>query len=244
MIAPTISVKNEFSPALARAFSESRERPDLARAVNYIMQLWVSFAIDKIPAAQKSDIRSRLMARATRTAYQLGLNKVVKIKKDGTYRKMDMRYIELRQSLAAHIVWATNYPGRAGTGQAYANKARTRNAKDFYALVGSFVSHRQYSAGYLRSGLLPALNAFRVAQGKGELPTFKKKYGPPGSAIKAQPNDMVPMAQVEDLAKGILIKAPNAFSESLPEIEKQIEGYIADNLAKRALDAGFRVRRG
>jgi len=48
VIATNFEVINEFNPALLRAFSESRLRPDIARAVNEVMKFWVSFAMNKM----------------------------------------------------------------------------------------------------------------------------------------------------------------------------------------------------
>lgn len=226
MVVPKIEIKDTFSRALATAFDESRLRPDIAKTINRIMQQWVSYAMAKIPMAQRTAIKSRLEAQATRAKFQQG---VVKTTKRGR-ESASARYALLKRSVAAYIVWTTNYK-RGGT------PARQMNAQQFYATVGKFIGSRQFSAGHHRGGMRPALNVFRAAQGRSErLPRYKNT---PGTAKKAGEQEKVPSAEVENYAKAILTIAPNAFSDSLPEIERTIQSLIVKNLIERAQRAGL-----
>lgn len=228
-----IEIKNEFNPALARAFSDSRLKPDLAKAINRIMSQWVSYAMAKIPKADKMRIKSRLMAPATKAKFQVGLKKTTKSGKESQGK----RYQELKNSLAAYIVWSINWRTRA-----YPGGVRSLPAAQFYAAVGKFAGARQFSAGYIRSSLRPALNTFRARAGQSErLPKYSR--GEVGSAKAASPTEPILLAEVEGYVEAILDVAPNAFADSLPEIEATVEKWIADNLAERAQREGLTVRR-
>ncbi len=222
-----ISMQDEFSPALLRAFSDSRLRPDLARAVNLIMKMWVSFAIAKIPAAKKETIKSYLDAPATRTKWRRGSIKA----RTKVRISQRPRYEMLRKSLAAHIVWVTNY-----------KNAKAMTAEKFYATVGKYMGARQYSRGYLKSGLYPALNMFRAKLGQAERTARYTKHGPPGEAKKAEKQESIPTAEVENWAEGILKIAPEAFAQSLPEIEREVQKLIVQNLAERAQREGLAAK--
>jgi len=228
-----LQIQNDFSPALARAFAESRLRPDLAKAINRIMGQWVSFAMAKIPIADKSRIRGRLMARATQAKFSLGLVKRTKSGKESQGK----RYLELRDSLAAYIVWSANWKS-----QSFPGGVRSLSTDQFYAAVGKFARARQYSAGYLKSSLMPALNTFRARAGQvTRLPKYRK--GPPGAASAAQPGQTILSAEVEGYVKAILQVAPNAFSASLPEVTAAVQEWIAANLVERATREGLAARR-
>lgn len=220
-----ISIQDEFSPALLRAFDDSRLRPDIVKAVNQIMKMWVSFAIAKIPAAKKDTIKSYLDAPATRSKWRRGS---IKARKKVRISQRP-RYEMLRRSLAAHIVWATNYKG-----------ARDMTAEKFYATVGKYMGARQYSRGYLKSGLYPALNAFRARLGQSERTARYKR--PAGEAKKAEKQEAIPTAEVQDWAEGILKVAPEAFTASLPEITREVQKWIAQNLAERAEREGLSAK--
>jgi hypothetical protein len=155
MVAPQITIENTFSRALAQAFDESRLRPDIARTINRIMQQWVSYAMAKIPTAQKMAIKARLEAPAVRSKFQQGVRRVGARGRESA----SARYQLLKHSVAAYIVWTTNYK-RNG------KPARQMSGQEFYATVGKYVGSRQFSAGHHRGGLRPALNTFRVAGGQ------------------------------------------------------------------------------
>ena len=226
MIAPKFEIENTLSPALLRAFDESRLRPDIARTINRVMQQWVSYAIAKIPMAERSRIKGRLEAPATRAKFQQGVRRVTSRGRESAAA----RYQLLKRSVAAYIVWTTNYR-RKGV------PVRQMSAAEFYATVGRFIGARQASAGHLRGGLRPALNTFRVAGGQAaRLPKYKNT---PGAAKKAGEGERVPMAEVENWAGAILQVAPNAFLDSLPEMEATLEKWIAENLLSRARGAGL-----
>lgn len=232
-----IQIQDEFSPALVRAFSESRLKPDLARAINRIMGQWVSYAMAKIPKADQTRIRSRLMGPATKAKFQVGKVRVTKTGRESKGK----RYLELKDSLAAYIVWATNWKSKRFPGG-----VRQLSADQFYAAVGKYVGARQFSAGYLKSSLKPALNAFRRGAGQAErLPRYNQGMGKGevGSAKLARPAETVLAAEVEGYVEAILEVAPNAFVDSLPEIEATVRQWIEENLAERAAREGLPVRR-
>lgn len=229
MVMPKIEITDTFSRALAEAFDESRLRPDIARTINRIMQQWVSYAMAKIPVAQRGAIKARLEAPAARAKFQQGVRKVGARGRESA----SARYSMLKRSVAAYIVWVTNYR-RGG------KPARQMSAQEFYATVGKFVGSRQFSAGHHRGGMRPALNTFRVAGGQmARLPRYKNV---PGTAKKAQEQALVPTAEVENYARAILQLAPNAFTDSLPEIERTVQEWIAKNLVERARRAGLEAR--
>jgi len=228
----SIIVQNNFSPALARAFSDSRLKPDLSRAINRIMAQWVSYAMAKIKVADKAAVKSRLMSRATKAKFKVGVRKTTATGKESKGK----RYQELKDSVAAYIVWATNWR-RSGV------PVRQMSADEFYAAVGKYIGARQFSTGYLRSSLRPALSEFRVRAGQSErLPRYER--GNVGSAKKAVPTDRILLAEVEGYVEAILDVSPNAFADSLPEITATVEAWITNNLAERAAAEGFDVATG
>jgi hypothetical protein len=229
MVAPQITIENTFSRALAVALDESRLRPDIARSINRIMQQWVSYAMAKIPVAQRTAIKARLEAPAVRAKFQQGVRRVGARGRESA----SARYQLLKHSVAAYIVWTTNYR-RNG------KPARQMSGQEFYATVGKYIASRQFSAGHHRGGLRPALNTFRVATGQAaRLPRYRNT---PGTAKKAGEREAVPTAEVENYAKAILEVAPNAFTDSLPEIELTVREWIARNLVERAQKAGLEAR--
>jgi len=245
VISTNFEVINEFNPSLLRALNESRLKPDMARAVNRIMATWVGFAMNKMYSAQKAEIKSRLEGRATRAKFEVATGKGPIKRGRGGAESKNARYQLLKNSLAAYIVWSQNYTGKLGSKKkGYRSvTARPASAQDFYALVGKYIAARQYSAGYLRSGMRPALNTFRVRLG---LVARDAKYRKPvstggevGRAKKAEPDERIPTAEVENWATGILEKFPNAFTDSLPEMEAQVQRWIVENLAERAREQGI-----
>lgn len=227
MIVPKIEVKDTFSRVLATEFSESRIRPDLAKAINRIMQQWVSYAMKKVPVADRQKIKARMLAPATRAKFKVGVRKVSKKGKEASTD----RYMMLKHSVAAYLVWSMNWRPRGGT------PARQVTAAQFYGYVGTYAAARPFAAGYHKSGLVPALNQFRVAGGQvARLPKYRD--GPPGTAKEAKEGERIPMAEVENYAKAILKVAPNAFSDSLPEMERTVKDWIVQNLNERAKRAG------
>lgn len=238
MIAPAIQVNvTEFSAGLARMLNDSRSNQDMERVINRIMAHWVSFAMNKMYAADRAAIKARLEARARKAKFDPGVRKIGKRGKESG----DARYQLLRDSVAAYIVYATNWTGKLGSKKNGRRSVVARNASpgDFYALVGRYIGARQFSSGYLRSGLRPGLNTFRVPLGLAARDAKYPKTGPPGSAKRAMAGERVPMAEVVDWASGILEKFPTAFSDSLPEIEALVNRWITQNLAERAAKQGF-----
>jgi hypothetical protein len=232
VIATTFEVINEFNPALIRAYSESRIRPDLARATNQVMKFWVSFAMEKMYPAQRAAIKSRLEAQATRAKFRVATGGgPVKMGKRGENKSA--RYLLLKNSVAAYIVWSTNWKWGG-------QPARTMDPQRFYAAVGRYIGARQFSVGYLRSGMRPGLNTFRAKLGLAAR-DVKYKRGEVGRAKEATPNERIPTAEVENFAGGIIEKFPRAFLDALPQVEDEVNRWIVANLAKRGRDAGLNV---
>lgn len=234
-------IQNDFSPALARAFAESRLKPDLAKAINRIMAQWVSYAMAKIPVADKLRIKSRLMAPAIKAKFKVGKKKVTATGKESKGK----RYLELKDSLAAYIVWAGNWKYKK-KGEYMGRPVRSMSTEEFYAAVGKYVGARQFSAGYTKSSLKPALNVFRARLGQSErLPLYRggKGKGEVGTARQAKPADAILEAEVVGYVEAILEVAPTAFSDSLPEITATVQEWIAGNLVERAQREGLSARR-
>ena len=229
MISTTFDVIDEFNPALVRAFAESRLKPDVSRAVDRIMAQWVSFAMAKMYPAQKAEIKQRLEARAMKAKFHHAQRRTTKTGRESK----SARYQMLKDSLAAYIVWATNWRYKG-------QPARSMTPDQFYAAVGRYIGARQYSTGYLRSGMRPALNTFRVRLG---IPARDVKYrrGEVGRAKRADPSERIPTAEAENFAGGILEKFPRAFLDSLPEVEAIVTRWIGENIAQRARAQGLRV---
>jgi len=234
-------IEDGFSPALLRAYDDSKWKPDIARSINHVMARWVGFAMAKIPRADKRRIKARLEGKAAAAGarFQQGFRKTSKSGRESR----SARYLVLRDSVAAYICYLKN---RAHTerrvkgfvGPMPQLKARSMNADQFYAAVGRWVGARQYSAGYLRSALRPALNEFRVRLGLDERgPQYRK--GTMGSARKAQPQEAIATADVEAYVDALGSVSPRAFLESLPEITTMVEQWIGDNMAKRAAAEGI-----
>jgi hypothetical protein len=229
VISTTFEVVNEFNPALLRAFSESRLRLDIARAVNEVMKFWVSFAMNKMYPAQRAAIKSRLEAQATKAKFQVAQRRVTKTGKESKAA----RYQMLKNSVAAYIVWATNWKYKG-------QPARTMTPDQFYVAVGRYIAARQFSVGYLRSGMRPALNTFRARLGQ-QARDVKYRRGEVGTAKRADLNERIPTAEVENFAGGIIEKFPRAFIDALPEVEAEVQRWIVRNLAERARGQGLNV---
>lgn len=223
----TLTVKDSFTPALLAAWAASRRgSKDLSRLINLAMRQWVSFAIHKIPKANRAAIKARLEARASRARFQHG---IVRTTKTGRESK-SARYQFLKESLAAYIVYATNYRTRRGS-------ARAMSAAQFYAHVGRYIGARQFSAGYLKAGLYPALSEFKAARGEDTRPARYRQ--PAGTAVAARPE--APEARVADFASGILDVAPRAFLDSLGDVVTWIQRNIVQNLIERAREQKLRT---
>lgn len=235
-----VTIENQFASAL-RAFAASRGGAyGMDKAINKAMQFLVSFAVRKIPAADRAVIRATYMARvrpALRTARPQNrqrrekaaakaLGKPVPPVKP-TRGKGAARRRQLVYSFAALKVFRTNYKG-----------ARDLTGDAFYALVGKYVASRQFSSGYHKSGLIPALNTFRRMAGLQErMPRYKNL---PGRAKAAKATEIIPEAEVADAARAIATIAPNAFSDSAPEVVRLLNQFAAENLNQRLKGAGLK----
>lgn len=230
-----ITIENQFAAAL-RAFAASRGGAyGMDRAINKAMQFLVSFAVRKIPAADRAAIRASYLQIVKQT------DRVV----SPAFKKMRLRQraaenagkpvrgtaaskrYQLVYSLAAYKVARSNYKG-----------ARGLRGEAFYALVGKYIAARQFSAGYHKSGLIPALNTFRRMAGLQErMPRYKNL---PGRAKAAKATEIIPEAEVADAARAIATIAPNAFSDSAPEVVRLLNQFAAENLNQRLKGAGLK----
>lgn len=223
-----VDLENKFTAAL-QAFQKSRGGSyGMERVVNKAMQFLVSFSIPKIPRAEKAAILRKYMQvvkqtdRVASPVYKKMRQRQRAAEMAGKKapRGKAVRKYELIYSLAAFKVWRTNYKG-----------AKSLTGDAFYALVGKYISARQFAAGYHRSGLLPALNVFRRVGGLSErLPRYKRL---PGRARAADKKQTIPEAEVADSARAIAMIAPNAFRDAAPETIRQLEKFALENLNQR-----------
>jgi len=223
-----VEIENKFANAL-QEFRKSRGASyGMDRVVNKAMQYLVSFAVPKIPRADRARIRATYMAAVQRKKKTAPVAKKKYVKRERAADKSTQqpppkktaRRTALVRSFAAFKVFRTNYKG-----------ARGLQGDAFYALVGKYVAARQFSAGYHRSGLIPALNTFRRVGGLQErIPRYKRL---PGRARAADKNQIIPEAEVADAARAIAQIAPDAFTRSAPEVIKQLEKFTRENLNQR-----------
>lgn len=228
---PKITIEDTFSPALMEAFASSRRNFDLAKATNTVMRSWTSYAMAKVPQASRAAIRSRMMAKARAAKFRVHHVKTTKTGKESRSK----RYQELKDTAGSYLMWATNWKPRG-------RSVRKMGSAEYFGALGRFIAARQYSAGYLKSSLTPALNVFRSKLGQaGRLPKYRHA---PGRAVLAKPGP-VSEARAEILAESILEVAPRAFVDSLPELEATVWTWVQENLIEEpARRAGFTVRRG
>lgn len=224
-----VRVNNNWGRVI-REFADSRGVGyAVEKAVFKAAQLVVSYALKKehIPVADREKIRARLMAPASRGKFAVQATKLTKSGKESR----TARYRELRNSLAAYLVQVTNY-----------KNARSKEPAQFYGIVGRYISARVNSAGYHRSGLIPAARAFRVGKAQqGAMPRFWKNY--PGTAILPNATDDVITARLTNFARAIETLAAGAFVSAESEAMVTMQKYTQINLAERLAKAGLTGRK-
>lgn len=227
---PNIKVEDRLSSSLRRLVDSRESRSGTAGAMNMAMQWWVSFIMAKQTVASRAGIRERLMERAERAKTA---SPVRRFNRTGKKESSAKRYLQLRDTKAAAIVWATNYQG-----------ARWMTPKDFISTVGRFVARRQYSAGHHKAGFRPALNTFKMARGQlGVAPNYPKISS---IAEAAHPvSESILEVLVRNAADGASRNPTGgaaAVEASKHEVVVKLENLIKDNLLERADALGFRSR--
>jgi hypothetical protein len=208
------------------------------QTARYAMRLWVSFALNKIAAADPAKIRTSLSKVVTaytvvRTA-AVGSRTNLKSRKTSRVKAAD----QWRGTLAAKIVGMLNYKG-----------ARRMDRSQFYRTVGKWVRGRVFGARIHRAGMGPAMDATadagRVKGDRRRLPRYRRQPGSYEQRLKADTADIL----VENFAsafgpraKGIAGIAPEAFSSSAAEVDRLLGIYAERNLREAARSAGYTAR--
>jgi hypothetical protein len=208
------------------------------QTARYAMRLWVSFALNKIAAAEPSKIRSALSRVVTgytvMATASIGSRTNLKSRKTSRVKAAD----QWRGTLASKIVGMLNY-----------RNARTAPRSDFYRIVGKFVRGRVFGARIHRAGMGPAMDATadvgRVRREGRKLPKYRKAPGSYEQRLKADTADIL----VENFAsafgpraKGIVGIAPEAFNSSAAEVDRLLGLYAERNLREAARSAGYTAR--
>lgn len=193
-----------------------------------VMRFWISFAIAKIDAGDAGKIRTDLMKmRRNYHPPARGIKGAVADKYRGT--------------LAAFIVQKLNWKG--------ANTAKKKNGDPaFYGKVGQFINARVFSRNLHKAGFRPTLAALRAKPPAGaRLPNYAKMPGSYNETV----NDWAAELIAENFATaakrpgntaaplGISGLAPNCLSDAEPDVARQLEKWLADDLAAAARAAGF-----
>lgn len=217
-------------PALQRyAVAQGLRGKDIIETVRKVVRYWVSFALHKIPKGDPKKIRDSLTQIVT------------------TYSKVNTRNVRSatrvanrwRGTLAAKLVFLLDYQGAraaAGFGDIEGN----------YRRATLFTNRRSYAAGLMRSGLREAVMRLHNVAGAnpGRLPKFKNQ---PGS-YDEKFTESVTTIIVENWAraagarsKSIAQLRGDAFSSALPEVERMIADFLAQDMKKAAQKEGFQV---
>lgn len=208
----------------------------------------------KIPVANPARIEA-LMRTVIASSSRRFANRVSISKKTGRVRKtrrlvrVSKVASEWKGTLAAAIVARINYKGSTRGSKRYErtiraalsanDKGKAATSGAFYRLVGRFVRMRAKSAGYLRSGLFPAMKKFKQAAAQQSDPTSKNFKVPPGDAMAATRTGARIKATMEDYARGVDIVAPNALRQAEQQVADLFTKWIREDVAKAARTAGF-----
>lgn len=222
---------------------------DPAKLVNKAAKFVVSFAAAtggnaKVPTADPAKIEATL-----RHVIKSVAAPKVKIRRNGKLRRVNRAskvQNEWRNTLAAMIVGSILSGKASGRiGKRYKKLvARLSQGKGggtanaFYRMAEKLMKSKRASAGYLRSGLVPGLQAFRAASS--EVSTLKRNFRfLPGTAAPAQNGNSRIVATMEDSAKEISRLAPDAFRKAEREVASLFNKWIIEDLAAAARRQGL-----
>ncbi len=173
----SVTLKPENARLLSLALSETvmLKGADAAKTVNKAAAYLASFGIAKIPAADPRRIEAVLRTKVrgdkiSRLSIRNRKGRIARINRESAVQN------EWRNTLAAVIVAAINYgKHRGGYSKRYLRmirqsglqpdlgKRKPATTAQFYRLAATFVKRRMGSAGYHKSGLLPALTVSSIS---------------------------------------------------------------------------------
>lgn len=239
-------IKETERDHLARALRNTvlMKRANPERMVNKAAQYVASYGIAKIPAANPQRIESvlRMVVHGTKMSRRSIRRNGRRVKINRTSKVQS----EWRGTLASVLVAAMNYGAVRGkyssrwkrllskVGKKHDSKPAT--VSQFYRIVAKFVKSRMRSAGYHKSGMAPALKAFK-ARASG----VRQFKFPPGTAKPAQGGSRRIVASMEDFARAIREIAPNALRKAEGEVASMFDSWLKEDLNKSAKAEGFKL---
>jgi hypothetical protein len=205
------------------------------KAAGYV----ASFAYGKIPVADAAKILAELKRPVTNSSKLYRRNKSgrrVRVKRGRNAQ-------EWAGTLAAVLVASIHTWGnRNKTSRRLMENALKRigapgtrrglSAAAFYAAVKAFAGTRKGSAGYLRSGMIPAMRLY--AASKGARSAFKH---PPGRAMLTTGSTRI-TARTENIAAGIDKVAPNVLRTAEREVAVIFEEWLREAHEEAARKTG------
>lgn len=227
-VQPTYQATNNLSDAIRRLGESRANGQDLEDGINLGMQLWVSYIMAKQTSADRPGIKAYLMGKSRRNA------PVRRYNKSGKKESASARYLELRNSVAASIVYASDYKG-----------ARSMAPAAFFGLVGKYIAARVYSSGHHKAGFRPALREFksrRSAASLGQAPNYGQPAGT-AQAAHSQGGGVI-TASASNVAAGVASNPGGGISAveaSEGEVIAQLERFILKNIEERAKRLGLQI---
>lgn len=227
-IQPSYQATNTLSDAIRRLGESRANGQELEDGINLGMQLWVSYIMAKQTSADKPGIKAYLLGKSRRNA------PVRRYTKSGKKESSSARYLELRNSVAAAIVYASDY-----------KNARSLAPAAFFGLVGKYIAARVYSSGHHKAGFRPALREFkskRSASALGQAPNYGNASGRATSAHSVGGGTVT--ASASNVAAGVENNpggGMSAVEASEGEVVAQLERFILKNLEERAAKLGLQV---
>lgn len=225
---PDIKVIDRVSDAIQRLVDSRSNRSGFEKAINLSMERWISFTMAKFKVADKNAIRSRLMGLAEK---RKGGSPVRRYNKRGNESNAK-RYLALRDTVAAAVVYATNYKG-----------ARALTPEKFFGLVGKFIAARMYSSGHHKGGFRPALNEFKVRRGQLGVAPFYRRHIVGRAQAAHEISDSKLEAMVVNNAGGVTKNPTGAGAEvtAKAEVVVYLEKLILQNLLEKGEALGFHL---
>ena len=232
-----VNITPEFLDTLRRYQATYHRAISLHDVLNKAMALWVSFIIHHTIQSDPTAIRAQLMASASTSGTnakrskafgpQVHSSRYTAGKQLRRIPKLKGRALErqnaYKNTLAAAIAYARNYKGirRASPSQAY-------------ALIERFIKRRTNSVGYHKYSYLPAL---RRLKGFSTTTGLTSQFSGPGRFLAHSPPGMItpatdtdPIVEVTAWARAIVEVNGAAPDVTLPQVQAQLEKYIAANL--------------